>query len=116
MRLSRNWKVRSNIRLPLSGRTHNPPSPARMVPQPVSLWRIELGVSGSSVVPTMPRFYLLSPPSLDEPGKPPSSEAGVTRRRYTVRGTDRAGPSVWDYAAAVVLRVRVVGRAECFER
>ena len=61
---------------PSAGEDAQPPSPARMVPQPVSQWRIELGVSGSSVVPTTPRFYLLSPPSLDKPGKPPSSEAG----------------------------------------
>ena len=62
---------------PLSvGEDAQPPPPARMLPQPVSPWRIELGVSGSSVPPSTQRFYLLSPPRLDKPGAPPPSESG----------------------------------------
>src|SRR5437870_3147086 len=53
-----------------------PPPPARMLPPPVSPWRIELGVSGSSMPPSTQRFYLLSPPRLDKPGAPPPSESG----------------------------------------
>ena len=62
---------------PLSvGEDAQPPPPARMLPQPVSPWRIELGVSGSSVPLSTQRFYLLSPPRLDKPGAPPPSESG----------------------------------------
>jgi hypothetical protein len=66
---------------PLSvGEDAQPPPPARMLPPPVSPWRIELGVSGSSMPPSTQRFYLLSPPRLDnpldKPGPPPPSESG----------------------------------------
>jgi hypothetical protein len=33
---------------PSIGKDAQPPPPARMLPQPVSPWRVELGVSGSS--------------------------------------------------------------------
>lgn len=49
--------------------------PAKMLPQPVSPWRIELGVSGSSVPPTQ-QFYIRSPPRLDRPAGPPESASG----------------------------------------
>ena len=60
---------------PSVGEDAQPPPPARLPSQPVSPWRIELGVSGSNV-PIGQRFYLLSPPRLDKPGGPPPSEAG----------------------------------------
>ena len=52
------------------------PPPARMLPQPVSPWRIELGVSGSSEPPSTQRFYILSPLRSDRPGAPPVTGAG----------------------------------------
>jgi len=58
------------------GEDAQPPPPARMLPQRVSPWRIELGVSGSSLPPSTQRFYLLSPPRLDKPGAPPPSDSG----------------------------------------
>ena len=58
------------------GADAQPPPPARMLPQPVSPWRIELGVSGSSVPPSMQRFYLVSPPHFDRPRGTPPSRAG----------------------------------------
>jgi hypothetical protein len=61
---------------PSVGEDAQPPSPARMVPQPVSPRRIELGVSGSSMVPSMQRFYLRSSPRLDKPRRSPSTEGG----------------------------------------
>jgi hypothetical protein len=62
---------------PLSiGKDAQPPPPARMLPQPVSPWRIELGVSGSSVPPRALRFYIRPPLRLDEPGAPPLSGSG----------------------------------------
>jgi len=56
-----------------------------MLPQPVSPWRIELGVSGSSLPPSTQRFYLLSPPRLDKPGAPPPSDSGGWRLRTKQR-------------------------------
>jgi hypothetical protein len=38
------------------GEDAQPPPPAMMAPQPVSPWRIELGVSGSSVPPSAQRL------------------------------------------------------------
>jgi hypothetical protein len=59
------------------GEDAQPPPPARMLPQPVSPWRIELGVSGSSEPPNTQRFYTLSPLRWDGPGAPPPSAAGA---------------------------------------
>jgi hypothetical protein len=59
------------------GKDAQPPPPARMLPQPVSPWGIELGVSGSSEPPGTQRFYILSPFRSDRPGAPPSSAAGA---------------------------------------
>ena len=63
---------------PLSvGQDAQPPPPAGMVPQPLTPRRIELGVSGSSVPPSTPRFHTSSPPHLeDHPGPPPQSGSG----------------------------------------
>jgi hypothetical protein len=58
------------------GEGAQPPRPARMLPQPVAPWRIELGVSGSSEPPNMQRFYLLSPLHLDRSGAPLVTGAG----------------------------------------
>ena len=41
---------------PSIGEDAQPPPPARTLPQPVSPWRIELGVSGSSVPPARNDF------------------------------------------------------------
>jgi len=49
---------------PSVGEDAQPPPPARMVPPPVSPRRIELGVSGSSLPPSLQRFH----PSADPPG------------------------------------------------
>jgi hypothetical protein len=57
------------------GEDAQPPSPAKMRPQPVSPWRIKLAVSGSSE-PTQ-RFYILSPLRRDGPGAPPPTAGGV---------------------------------------
>ena len=59
------------------GADAQPPAPARMLPQPVSPVRIELGVSGSSEPPNTQRFYILSPLRWDGPGAPPPSAAGA---------------------------------------
>ena len=59
------------------GADAQPPAPARMLPQPVSPVRIELGVSGSSEPPDTQRFYILSPLRWDGPGAPPPSAAGA---------------------------------------
>jgi len=53
------------------------PPPARMLPQPVSPWRIELGESGSSQPPSTQRFYILSPLRWDGPGAPPPTGGGA---------------------------------------
>jgi hypothetical protein len=57
------------------GEDAQPPPPAKMLPQPVSPWRVGLGVSGSSE-PSTQRFYILSPLRWDGPGAPPPSSAG----------------------------------------
>jgi hypothetical protein len=62
---------------PLSaGPDAQPPPPARMVPQPVSPRRIELGVSGSSTPPNPQQFYRRSPLRWDEPGTAPPTGSG----------------------------------------
>jgi hypothetical protein len=58
------------------GEDAQPPPPARMLPQPVSPWRIELGVSGSSLPPSTQRFYIRPPLRWDGPGAPPHSGNG----------------------------------------
>jgi hypothetical protein len=59
------------------GTDAQPPPPARMLPQPVSPWRLELGVSGSREPPNTQRFYILSPLRWDGPGALPPSAAGA---------------------------------------
>ena len=59
------------------GEDAQPPPPARMLPQPVSPWRIELGVGGSSQPPSTQRFYILSPLRWDGPGAPPPTGGGA---------------------------------------
>jgi hypothetical protein len=61
---------------PSVGEDAQPPPPARMLPQPLSPWRIELGVSGSSFPPSTQKFYIRSPLRRNGPGAPPSSENG----------------------------------------
>ena len=61
---------------PSIGEDAQPPPPARTLPQPVSPWRIELGVSGSSVPPSTQRFFIRSPLRWDGPGAPPQSGNG----------------------------------------
>jgi hypothetical protein len=39
------------------GEDVQPPPPARMLPQPVSPWRVELGISGSSTPPSAAILY-----------------------------------------------------------
>jgi hypothetical protein len=41
------------------GEDAQPPPPARMLPQPVSPWRVELGVSGLRKPPSTQRFFIL---------------------------------------------------------
>ncbi|MGC2203150.1 MAG: hypothetical protein WA633_23800 [Stellaceae bacterium] len=54
---------------PLSvGEDAQPPPLARMLPQPVSPLRIELGVSGSSTPPGTLRFYIRPPLHLEPRG------------------------------------------------
>jgi hypothetical protein len=67
------------------GRDAQPLPPARMLSQRVAPWRIELGVSGSSLPPSTQRFYILSPLRFDRPGAPPAT--GVRRR--PTRGLNR---------------------------
>jgi len=62
---------------PSVGEDAQPPPPARMLPQPVSPWRIEFGVSGSSGPPSKQRFYILSPLRWDRPGAPPPTGGGA---------------------------------------
>ena len=59
------------------GEDAQPLPPARMLPQPVSPWRIELGVSGSSMPPSTQRFYIRTPLRWDGPGAPPPTAAGA---------------------------------------
>ena len=61
---------------PSIGEDAQPPPPARTLPQAVSPWRIELGVSGSSVPPSTQRFFIRSPLRWDGPGAPPQSGNG----------------------------------------
>ena len=58
------------------GEDAQPPPPAKMLPQPVSPWRIELGVSGSSQPPSTQRFYILSPLRLEGLERPPPTGSG----------------------------------------
>ena len=51
-----------------------PPPPARMLPQPVSPWRVELGVSGTSEPPGVQQFFIRRAFRLDEPR--PSAATG----------------------------------------
>jgi hypothetical protein len=55
---------------PLSvGEDAQPPPPARMIPPSiVSPWRIELGVSGSSVPPNTQQFFIGLPIRSDQSG------------------------------------------------
>ena len=54
---------------PLSvGEDAQPPPPARILPQPLSPLRIELGVSGSSKPPGTLRFYIRAPLRLEPRG------------------------------------------------
>jgi len=59
------------------GEDAQPPPPARMLPQSVSPWRIELSVSGSSEPPGTQRYHILSPLRLDGPGAPPPTGSGA---------------------------------------
>ena len=59
------------------GEDAQPPPPARMLPQPISPWRIELGVSGSSMPPSTQRFYIRSPLRWNGPGAPPPTGGGA---------------------------------------
>jgi hypothetical protein len=61
---------------PSVGEDAQPPPPARMLRQPVSPWRIELGVSGSSAPPNTQQFYIRPPVRLDRPGASPPGAAG----------------------------------------
>lgn len=58
------------------GEDAQPPPPARMLPQPVSPWRVELGVAGSSASPGIQRFYIRPPIRLEGAGAPPQSGGG----------------------------------------
>jgi hypothetical protein len=58
------------------GEDAQPPPPARMVPRAISPWRVELGVSGSSMPPSTQRFYIRSPLRRNGPGAPPATESG----------------------------------------
>ena len=55
---------------PSIGKDAQPPAPAGLVRQPVSPRRIELGVSGSSVTPSIQKFRILPSPGSGEPGGP----------------------------------------------
>jgi hypothetical protein len=61
---------------PSIGADAQPPPPARMVPQTVSPRRIELGISGSSLPPSTPRFLIHPPYGLDRPETQPQSGSG----------------------------------------
>ena len=58
------------------GADAQPPPPARMVSQPLTPWRIELGVSGSSVPPKTQQFFIRSPIRGYGSEAPPSSGDG----------------------------------------
>jgi hypothetical protein len=61
---------------PSVGEDAQPPPPARMLPQPLLPWRVELGVSGSSLPPGTQRFYSRPAVRWDGPGAPPHSGNG----------------------------------------
>jgi hypothetical protein len=61
---------------PSVGEDAQPPPPARMLRQPLSPRRIELGVSGSGMPPGTQRFYIRPPLHLDGPGAQPQSGSG----------------------------------------
>ena len=56
------------------GRAATPP--ARTLPQPVSPWRIELGVSGSSLPPGVQQFFIRLPIRSNGPEASPSAAGG----------------------------------------
>jgi hypothetical protein len=58
------------------GQDAQPPPPARMLPQPVSPRRTELGLSGSSAPPSTQRFYTRDPLRVGHPQAPPPSGSG----------------------------------------
>jgi hypothetical protein len=58
------------------GADAQPPPPARMIQEPVSPWRIELGVGRSSVPPKTQQFFIRTPIHRDGTEAPPSSGAG----------------------------------------
>jgi hypothetical protein len=58
------------------GADAQPLPPARMLSQPLSPWRIELGVSGSSVPPNTQQFFIRTPVHGYGTEAPPSSGAG----------------------------------------
>jgi hypothetical protein len=55
---------------PSIGKDAQPAAPAGMVRQPVSPRQIELGVSGSSVAPSIQKFRILPSPGWGEPAEP----------------------------------------------
>ena len=59
-----------------AGEDAQPPPPARMLPQPESPWRAELGASGSSMPSSTQRFYIRSPLRWEGPGAPPGTGNG----------------------------------------
>jgi hypothetical protein len=61
---------------PSVGKDAQPPPPAMMVQPLVSPWRIELGVSGSSMPPGTERFFIHPPLRWDGPGAPPPTGSG----------------------------------------
>jgi hypothetical protein len=58
------------------GEDVQPPPPARMVPQPLSPRRIELGVGGSSMPPGTQKFHVHAPLRQDGRGAPPGTGNG----------------------------------------
>jgi hypothetical protein len=61
---------------PSVGQDAQPPPPARMVPQPLSPRRIEMGVSGTSAPPQTQRFYTRPPLRSGAPAELPPTGAG----------------------------------------
>jgi hypothetical protein len=61
---------------PSVGQDAQPLPPARMVPQPVSPRRIEMGGSGTSVPTHSQGFHIRPPLRLGSPGGPPPTGAG----------------------------------------
>jgi hypothetical protein len=58
------------------GADAQPPPPARMIQEPVSPWRIELGVTGSSVPPKTQQFFIRTPVHGYGAEAPPSGGGG----------------------------------------